>query len=157
MPTTIDEATRIVSIIDDYLKPDLAKKVIGRLHKEVGSTTSNESLKASLLMLNNLYNHDDFPLLRFKLSLAKKFIYLLVTFHLLVIFGNCFAAVVYPFIVHWSVSLLALPIFMVCINLMFSRYTCMLTELENKLRVLSGKPQIKAFIKHYILRIESYK
>ena len=56
MPPSINEAERIVSIISEYIEPQVAKELMGRLFKEVGAPSDNDSLRISLKMLSSLYD-----------------------------------------------------------------------------------------------------
>ena len=56
MPTSVNEAQKIASIINEYIEPEVAKELMGRLDKEVGQLSDNESLKVSLEMLGQLYS-----------------------------------------------------------------------------------------------------
>lgn len=56
MPTSNDEAKKIVEIINAYVSLDVAKEITKRLDKEVGRHTDNDSLKVSLQMLRKLYD-----------------------------------------------------------------------------------------------------
>jgi hypothetical protein len=55
MPTSNEEARKIVSIMNDFLTPENAKLITVRLDEEVGKLTDNESLQVSLSMLRALY------------------------------------------------------------------------------------------------------
>jgi hypothetical protein len=46
---------------------------------------------------------------------------------------------------------ICLPLITLILSLLSSRDGCFLTRIENKIRKKQGKPQIKAFIKHYII------
>jgi len=56
MPTSSDEARKIVEIINEYLDAETGKAVTSRLYEEVGKHTNNASLKVSLQMLKSLYS-----------------------------------------------------------------------------------------------------
>ena len=56
MPTSNDEAKKIVEIINAYVSLDIAKEITKRLDEEVGRHTNNDSLKVSLQMLRKLYD-----------------------------------------------------------------------------------------------------
>ena len=56
MPTSMNEAERIVSIISEYIEPQVAKELMGRLFKQVGEPSDNDSLRISLRMLSSLYD-----------------------------------------------------------------------------------------------------
>ena len=55
MPTSENEAKRIVEIINEFLTVDQAQEITQRLDDEVGSHTDNSSLRISLKMLKDLY------------------------------------------------------------------------------------------------------
>lgn len=55
MPTSNDEAKKIVSIMNEYLSDSDAQSITRRLDEEVGQTSDNDSLKVSLQMLRALY------------------------------------------------------------------------------------------------------
>ena len=55
MPTSNDEAKKIVEIINEFVTVDTARKIATRLYEEVGKHTDNESLAVSLKMLQALY------------------------------------------------------------------------------------------------------
>ena len=55
MPTSNDEARKIVSIMNEYLSDSDAQSITRRLDEEVGQTSDNDSLKVSLQMLRALY------------------------------------------------------------------------------------------------------
>ena len=57
MPTSQNEAEKIVSIISEYIDPQTAKELMGRLSSEVGIPSSNDSLKVSLKMMSLLYDN----------------------------------------------------------------------------------------------------
>ena len=55
MPTSNDEAKKIVSIMNEYLSDSDAQSITRRLDEEVGQASDNDSLKVSLQMLRALY------------------------------------------------------------------------------------------------------
>ena len=55
MPTSNDEARKIVSIMNEYLSDSDAQSITRRLDEEVGQASDNDSLKVSLQMLRALY------------------------------------------------------------------------------------------------------
>ncbi|MBC8408769.1 MAG: DUF2784 family protein [Rhodobacteraceae bacterium] len=75
----------------------------------------------------------------------------IVVIHLLVVIGNVAALFVLPLLTPWYI---ALPLTTWILVLSTSRnLDCPLTRFENKLRNKINKPQIKGFIKHYIINI----
>ena len=55
MPTSNDDARKIVSIMNEYLSDSDAQSITRRLDEEVGQASDNDSLKVSLQMLRALY------------------------------------------------------------------------------------------------------
>ena len=55
MPTSNDEAKKIVSIMNEYLSDSDAQSITRRLDEEVGQASDTDSLKVSLQMLRALY------------------------------------------------------------------------------------------------------
>ena len=55
MPTTREEALQINRIVDEYISNAEMSNLISDLFDKVGLTTKNYSLRASLLMLRQLY------------------------------------------------------------------------------------------------------
>jgi len=54
MPTSNNEAENIVRISQEYIPLDKMKELFIRLDEEVGSISTNDSLKVSLKMMRNL-------------------------------------------------------------------------------------------------------
>lgn len=59
MPTSVSEARKIVSIINEYVPAEVAREMTIRLDKEVGQLSDNDSLRVSLSMLRALYDTKD--------------------------------------------------------------------------------------------------
>ena len=55
MPTSNDEARKIVSIMNEYLSDSDAQSITRGVDEEVGQASDNDSLKVSLQMLRALY------------------------------------------------------------------------------------------------------
>jgi hypothetical protein len=62
MPTTPEEAKKIVRIVNKYLEPKRARNLSWELNEYVGKTTDNDSLRVTLQMLSDLYELDPFQL-----------------------------------------------------------------------------------------------
>ena len=56
MPTSQQEAERIVSIIGKYIDYETAAAIMHQLYDEVGQHTETESLAVSLQMLSEAYS-----------------------------------------------------------------------------------------------------
>ena len=56
MPTSQQEAERIVQIIGEFIDYETAAKIMLRLYDVVGEYTENESLAVSLEMLSQAYS-----------------------------------------------------------------------------------------------------
>jgi len=59
MPTNDHEARQIFTIINEFIDVDTARKIMTRLHEEVGKKTDNESLAISLEMLASAYSQQE--------------------------------------------------------------------------------------------------
>jgi len=86
---------------------------------------------------------------------------ILVTIHLFIVVGNIISFFIFVFIGFGSVLgfNVELPIWPVCLvcstivfNLCFLRQNCECTKWENDIRRELNMPEIKGFIKHYILK-----
>lgn len=143
MVTPTQEAETITKIIGEYLTEDQAKSVMTRLHQEVGSKTDNVSLKTSFQLLKTIY--DPPPPKSKKMQFA---LWATIIFHMAIIFGNLLACMILPFVMPWFISL---PLVTLICNLIFSPIPCPLTKLESLIRRSLGMPEIRYFIKHYIV------
>ena len=56
MPTSQQEAERIIQIIGEFIDYETAAKIMHKLYDEVGQYTENESLAVSLEMLSQAYS-----------------------------------------------------------------------------------------------------
>lgn len=56
MPTTDNEAVKIVKLVSEYLEPIDALELLDRLKTDVAYTTLNYSVRSSIFMLNRLLN-----------------------------------------------------------------------------------------------------
>ena len=54
MPTTNDEAAKIIEISTDYLYPEELQELFGRLWDEVGAKSENDSVKQSVYMMREI-------------------------------------------------------------------------------------------------------
>lgn len=73
----------------------------------------------------------------------------LVTLHWLIVFANLVSFIILPFLTPWYI---ACPLMTWIGLLSCSRVLdCPLTRYENKIRRELGKPEIKGFIRHYVL------
>lgn len=75
-------------------------------------------------------------------------LYVVVTIHLSVIFGNLLAMTVLPFITPWYIYL---PLVSLLVNLLFAPVPCPLTRMENKIRRKLGMKEIRYFVGHYVI------
>lgn len=151
MPTTQDEASRIVSITQEYLPIEKMQELYTRLNVEIGKKTDNDSLKQSLAMMDQLVSSvvSNKPINSTWLWLWLIF-YLLVFLHGFLVVGMTFSFVALPFLADWYI---AIPL---CTFIWFfstSRMVdCKLTEAENYMRVLLGKKRIGGFVGNYFIR-----
>lgn len=145
MPTTRDEAKRIVSISEEYISYDKLVQLFIRLDDEVGKKTTNDSLKQSLAMMRVLVD----PPLAPPPFWLKPALWLLVTVHYLLVIGIILSFLILPFAAPWYI---ALPL---CAFIWFfasSRVECKLTDLENEMRRKLGMRRIGGFVGHYFIK-----
>ena len=146
MPTSKAEANTIMEIIDDFLSPEQAKEITKRLEKEVGKETDNDSLKVSLKMLKSLYH--DVGIRKERKQFLRLLLFSVIMGHAAIIILNVATLFILPFYVSWYI---ALPVMTLIVNLIFSPISCPLTKLESRIRRELGYPEVRFFIKHYLL------
>ncbi len=144
MPTSTDEAATIQGIINEFLSPEQAKEITLRLDSEVGSITDNDSLKVSLQMLRELYDVKEMLPTRTQ----KTMLFAVIASHMIILAIDLVAIFVLPFIAPWYI---AVPIITLIVNLMFSPVSCPLTRLECRMRRSMNYPEVRFFIKYYLL------
>ena len=144
MPTTVDEARKITTIINEYLTPMQAREITRKLDESVGKRTDNSSLQISLQMLRSLYEQQTISARSRRIKTTL--LILTVIGHMIIVVANIAAIFILPFVVPWYI---AFPLITFVINLMFSPIPCPLTKLECRLRVSLGLPEVRAFVKHY--------
>lgn len=146
MPTSHEEAQKIVEILDEYVSLDHAKELTARLEQEVGQETDNDSLKVSLEMLKSIYTPPVSP----KNYDKKALLSCVVVLHMVVVAINCASFFVLPFM--YSVWIWV-PLNSFILNVTFAPPgACPLTRLENKLRTSLDMPRIGGFLGHYVIR-----
>ncbi len=74
---------------------------------------------------------------------------LVVATHFAVIIGHVVALLIIPFYCPWY---LALPVCGYIVNLMLQPGECVLTRIEDWIRRSLNMPEIKLFIKHYVVK-----
>lgn len=79
----------------------------------------------------------------------KFLLYLIVFFHLNVVFFNVLAVLYLVIYEKWYI---ALPIISFISEMFVNNWKCPLTVIENKIRTKLGIPTIKGFVGHYILK-----
>ena len=84
MPTSNDEAAKIVQISQEYLEFSKLQELMARLNTEIGPFTTNDSLKKSLAMMNSLVNPPPEPKISKWIWVA---LYLTVLIHFLLVVG----------------------------------------------------------------------
>src|SRR4051812_5318326 len=84
-----------------------------------------------------------------KWELITYAIHVLVVFHFVILFMNCFSFFILPFCVPWYE---ATPLCTFLAWLVFTKQPCPLTILENKLRKSIHRPVIGTFVGHYIMK-----
>jgi len=83
----------------------------------------------------------------------------IILIHILVILANLFCLLILIAELFSSSSdydwFILFPAIVFLISLLSSSESCILTRIENKIRLKKGLPQIKAFIKHYFFKINT--
>jgi len=134
--------TTLSNIMNEYLSPEDAQEIVQRLESEVGG--EDDTVKVSLSLLRSLYDHEEPK----KDYANQSYLYLVISFHFAVIFGNFAALFLLPFVAPWYI---ALPLMSLIVNLMFSPLSCPLTRLESRIRKSLGMDEIRHFVKHYFI------
>lgn len=146
MPTTNEEATRIVSISQEYMSYDQMKDLFIRLDDEVGKLTDNSSLRTSLAMMRLLV---DPPIIPPVSKWVKPALIVLVFAHFLIVIGVTTAFFILPFKTPWYI---ALPLMSFIFFFSTTRVNCRCTDIENYLRKELGMKPIAAFVGHYFIK-----
>ena len=145
MPTSQSEAQKIVAISQEYIPLEKMIELFIRLDKEVGSVTTNDSLKKSLQMMRFLV---DPPLPPPPLWLRPAWLFLVIV-HVILVLGVVTSFIILPFFAPWYI---ALPL---CLFIWFfttSAVDCKLTSLENVMRRRLGMKRIGGFVGHYFIK-----
>ena len=79
----------------------------------------------------------------------KLLLYLIISFHFLVVVFNLLAVFYLAIFEKWYV---ALPLISFISEMAINNWRCGLTMLENKVRTKLGMPRIKGFVGHYFLK-----
>lgn len=148
MPTTTEEATKILEISGKYLSPNDAKELFSKLDEEVGRHTDNDSLKKSLFMMRELVQTlpeapPGPPFLMWIL------LYTVILLHMAVVFGLVGAFFILPFRQPWEI---ALPMMTFIQYFALTKVECKVTNLENNIRKRMGLRRIGTFVGHYFVR-----
>lgn len=146
MPTTMNEARKILEISREYIDLVDLKELFDRLDAEVGKTSENDSVKQSFAMFKQFTAMAETTVAkehrRVRLTICWFLIWL---FHNVLIFGNLASFCVAPFYGPWY---LAFPACFAIIWVVCSPVNCAITGWENGIRRKLGWPEIKNFISH---------
>lgn len=151
MPTTMNEATEILGIVTKYLPPQDIKELFSELNEKVGKKTDNDSLKQSLVMLDQLGKMVDAapkpaaPQWKWPLFAALGTVWLI---HMALVVGMIASFFILPMYERWWV---AIPCCVFIWYFTTSRIDCKITALENDIRLRLGLRPIRGFVGHYIL------
>lgn len=146
MPTTTEEARKILEISQEYITVADLKELFTRLDAEVGQPSDNDSVKKSFVMFKQFADMAETAIIT-EQHKAKLTIYwfLVWLFHHALILGNLASFVVAPFKAPWY---LAFPACFAIIWVTCSPVNCAITRWENRIRKQLGWPEIKTFIGH---------
>ena len=146
MPTTMNEARKILEISQEYIDVADLKELFTRLDAEVGKSSENDSVKQSFAMFKQFADMAEIAVVkehrRAKLTIYWFGVWL---FHHVLIFGNLASFCVAPFNGPWY---LAFPACFAIIWVTCSPVSCALTRWENNVRKQLGWPEIKSFVGH---------
>ncbi len=145
MPTSTEEATKIITLSKMHLSTDAMKSLFVSLDEEVGKFTDNSSLQVSLKMLRGLVD----PSPATPEWWVKPAFYTLVAVHMALIIGMMIAFVLLPFKAEWYI---ALPLYAFIFFFSSNRVICKLTILENILREKLHMKKIGGFVSTYFVR-----
>ena len=150
MPTTTQEALKILEISQEYIDLADLKSLFTKLDTEVGQSSDNDSVKKSFAMFKQFADTAETAVLQ-EQHRAKLTIYwfLIWLFHHVLIFGNLASFVVAPFKAPWY---LAFPACFAIIWVTCSPVNCALTKWENNIRRQLNWPEIRTFIGHNYLK-----
>lgn len=150
MPTTKDEASKILEISGKYLTPSDARELFTRLEEEVGKHTDNESLKQSLIMMRQLVQYvPETETVERPSWWMWVLLYTVIIFHMAVVFGLVGAFFVLPIKWPWEI---ALPLMTFIQFFALTKVECKITALENHIRKRMGLRRIGTFIGHYFFK-----
>ena len=139
------ESLTFDDILSGYLTEDQAKELAEKLENDLQDGESDENISATIDKLKSYYSKPAEPE---KYRWKKALLAALVMFHFIIIAGNILAVFILPFLTPWYV---AIPLISLIINLNFTPAKCPLTMAEDKLRRSMEIPEIKLFIRHYII------
>lgn len=151
MPTTEQEAEKIVLVANRYLPIDKLRRLFVDLDEEVGHHSSNDSVRCSLRMFRELVEHT-LSLEKHKTEVSASWYVLfwcVVVFHSVLVLGNLASFCVAPFYAPWY---LAFPACFAIIWVVCSPVNCVITEWENRIRLRLGWRMINSFVGHYCLK-----
>lgn len=140
-----EEATRIVSLVQNFVPQEKATELFIKLDEEIGKKSENEITKQFLSTLRNIV---DKPLPPPPKWLWTAF-YSLVTLHIILVIMVVVSFFVLPFLAPWYV---AIPCMTFIWFFSTTRVDCQLTNLENYIRRKLGLKKIGGFVGFYFLK-----
>lgn len=161
MPTTDNEAERIIAIATKYISLHKLYCCFVELDEEVGKKSENDSVKQSFAMFRGLAEKAKADYLRglgmdsipdtmpfFYAAMLTLFVGL-VGFHMALI---CMNVVSIFLVIRTEFWWLCFPLATMMGWGLLSPITCPLTVQENRLRILLGRRPISSFVGHYFLK-----
>lgn len=152
MPTTSDEAKKILAITTKYMPLHRAVACFRELDQEVGQVSENDSVKQSFIMFRSLAEYASeggFAATGRDRRLYLVAFYALVLLHAFLVLGNVASFFTVPFYAPWY---LAFPACFSILWVVCSNVDCVMTRWENALRVRLGMKTISGFVSHYFVK-----
>ncbi len=145
MQTMQEEASRIVTIVQNFIPQEKLTELLIKLDEEIGKKSENDNTKQFLATLRAVV---DKPIPPGPLWLWTAF-YTLVILHIILVLMVVFSFFVLPFLSPWYI---AVPCMTFIWFFSTTQVDCQLTNLENVMRKRLGMKRIGGFVGHYFLK-----
>lgn len=145
MVKSVEKGDQFSEILGGYLTEVQAQELVSKLEIELQGNPEDKQLAGTIAKLKSFYEKPPEPN---RTALQWFWLYFVVAFHFFIIIGNIAAVFALPFLMPWYVSI---PLISLIINLNFTPTKCPLTSLEDRIRRSMGLPEIKLFIRYYVI------